>query len=111
MCECDIEPIVCGGCALIIREVEEGVWVRAGSDECEAGGVHAPPAELNTGGLAEIYLIRFPEGDGLVKPLWWSDTEGAVELSQATVYHIEDPSLLPPHAVDGEWVRFVECPF
>lgn len=61
--------------------------------------------------LAEVYMIRFPEGDGMVKPLWWSDTEGMTELSHATVYHIEDPSLLPAHAIDGEWVRLVESPF
>lgn len=95
--------MICGGCARPIREVEEGVWVRTGSDECEAGGVHSPPRPVME--TEDVYLVRSRIGGS-----WWNDQQGWCGIGNATAYDLDDLAevTLP---LDGEWVRFSEVPF
>lgn len=97
---------LCGGCARPIREAEEGVWVLHGSDECEAGGVHEPHREPDTGDLIEIFLIREKQG-GL-----WLDRSSQVTwthyIDQAEMFTVASEDFLP---ANSEYVRLVESPF
>lgn len=95
---------LCGGCARPVREVEEGVWVLHGSDECEAGGVHSPPAP-SPPPLAKLYLYRSTEHK---ETYWWNSTpsgEWTKEIEEATIYQRTRPGM------GGEWVEFTEVPF
>jgi hypothetical protein len=100
---------LCGGCGLSIHEVEESVWVRGGSDECEGGGVHSPQRDAVEADGKTIWLIRHPDND----KLYLDHDQNWSALPMAAVYVDWEKAIIEvgEHAKDYVWVAFCEAPF